>query len=108
MGRPSMKWFVDDCTALSFEDETFDLAIDKCTMESFGYANDSVTLATAYIKEMFRVLRRDGTFVHISHGRPETNMQLLQNHGKHGINLAVSHIPLDDGVTFVYVCRRSH
>ena len=62
-----MKWEVEDATKMSFEDNKFDIVIDKGTYDALACADDK-TMSANLIKEMIRVLKPNGFCYEISSG----------------------------------------
>lgn len=52
---------------MSFEDESFDLVIDKGTYDALACSDDK-TMSELLMKEMYRVVKTDGWIVEISSG----------------------------------------
>jgi ubiquinone/menaquinone biosynthesis C-methylase UbiE len=69
--RSHMKWETMDCRDLKYNDEFFDMVLDKSTIDallcgSFAYLNVAIML-----KECQRVLKTGGYYVAISYGVPQ-------------------------------------
>lgn len=70
-----MEWLVMDATQLTFEDESFDVVIDKATSDVFMAVKKS-EMSTAreqalkLFREAWRVLRPNGLFIIITRFRP--------------------------------------
>ena len=60
--KADIKFLQADCTSLPFDDNSFDL----CTI-SFGLRN--IENQDAAIKEIYRVLKKDGIFMHLDFGK---------------------------------------
>lgn len=74
---PEMLWVEMDAAELKFDDETFDLIIDKGTTDSI-YCTDTSSITIAkYYKEVLRVLKTGGIFLLVTHGN-ETRLNNLQ------------------------------
>jgi len=78
VGRPKMTWSVMDATSTSFEDETFDVVIDKSVLDTFTCMLNSTRVVRKYLREVVRVLKPWGRFVCISFGEPPIRMPLLE------------------------------
>ncbi|CAK8994685.1 unnamed protein product [Durusdinium trenchii] len=63
---PGMSWQVMDATAMSFQDGTFNLAVDKGTLDAM-MTSGSDEIAGAMVSEIWRVLQPDGLLILISH-----------------------------------------
>ena len=71
--RPLMEWKVMDVTDMSeFESNSFDLAIDKSTIDALLCGDDSFLKVAEMLKETQRVLKVGGTYFAISYGKPES------------------------------------
>ncbi|KAF8449172.1 S-adenosyl-L-methionine-dependent methyltransferase [Boletus edulis BED1] len=83
--RPDMEWHEMDVRSLSFEDASFDVAIDKGTMDAMMTSSTSVwdppediiKDCTAEVSEVLRVLRPSGTFLYITFGQPHFRERFL-------------------------------
>ena len=65
--RPQMKWDVMDvCDMSQFEDETFDIVIDKSTIDSILCTRQGNLNVAIMLKECQRVLKTGGSYVAIS------------------------------------------
>lgn len=69
--RVGMQWLEMDAMDMSFEDETFDIVIDKSTLDAILCGNDSFLNAAKMIMEVQRVLKTGGLYVVISYGSPQ-------------------------------------
>ena len=73
--RPHMQWIVMDITDMKpFEKDSFDLVIDKSTMDALCCADDSLLKIALMLKETIRVLRTNGHYFCISYGKPESRV----------------------------------
>ncbi|EAU90311.1 hypothetical protein CC1G_08993 [Coprinopsis cinerea okayama7 len=83
--RPKMEWHEMDVRDLKFEDGSFDVAIDKGTMDSMMTAKGDVwdppqkviDDCTKEAKEALRVLRKGGTFIYLTFGQPHFRQRYL-------------------------------
>ena len=79
--RPGMGWEVDDCLQMKYEDEQFDVVIDKSTVILLGTLDAilcgkrSFLNAAIMMKEVQRVLKVGGTYIAISYGSPDSRFQ---------------------------------
>lgn len=64
--RHSMTWTVMNCTELSFDDETFDVAFDKSTMDCIFCCDNSNHQISEMMMESWRVLKPGGVFISLS------------------------------------------
>ena len=69
--RPEMSFIVMDITDMSlFESNSFDLVVDKSTLDAIVTGADAPFKVAAILKESQRVLKVDGIFFSISFGAP--------------------------------------
>lgn len=66
-----------DCTDMSFEASTFDIVIDKSTLDSILCAGE--IQAKKYIDETFRVLREGGKLLILSYASPNQRLKYLRD-----------------------------
>ncbi|TKA79859.1 hypothetical protein B0A49_01567 [Cryomyces minteri] len=82
--HPEMKWVVMDVRKLAFEDGSYDVAIDKATLDAMLYGSlwdppDEVKAnIKAYVDEIARVLRPGGKWLYITWRQPHFIKPLLQ------------------------------
>ena len=69
--RPNMKWDVMDCRDLKYNDESFDLIIDKSTIDALLCGDKAYLNVAIMMNECQRVLKTGGYYVAISYGVPE-------------------------------------
>ena len=68
-----MVFQVGDVTKMpEFEDSSFDLAIDKSTIDALLCGENSFIMVARMLKETQRVLKTDGVYFAISYGKPES------------------------------------
>ena len=71
--RPKMNWVLMDITDMEeFETDSFDLAIDKSTMDALLCGDDSYLNVALMLRETCRVLKPGGHCFSISYGKPES------------------------------------
>lgn len=71
--RPEMEWIVMDITDMSaFESNSFDIAIDKSTIDALLCGDDSFLMVAKMLRETQRVLKTDANYFAISYGKPES------------------------------------
>ncbi|VDK42297.1 unnamed protein product [Anisakis simplex] len=82
----SMKWICDDIRTLSkLDDQTFDIVIEKATIEAltadeksaWSYSNDALRDIDAVYNSVFRTLVNNGTFFSISFTQPHFRVPLI-------------------------------
>ena len=70
--RPEMTWQVMDITDMSaFATDSFDIAIDKSTIDALLCGDDFLLKVALMLKETQRVLKPGGHYFAISYGKPE-------------------------------------
>jgi len=62
----SMEWLTMDVSELQFEDNSFDLVIDKATGDSIVCMDDGIGMVRRMLSESCRVLKKKGVFVMVS------------------------------------------
>ena len=81
--RPRMKFEVMDCTDLKYQNEQFDLIIDKSTIDALVCGDFALLNVAKMMKECQRTLKTGGAYVAISYGCPENRVfHYLQQHLK--------------------------
>jgi SAM-dependent methyltransferase len=81
-----------DMRELDFPDGIFHSVLDKATLDSVLCAEGSLPLAAKCLSEISRVLESGGVFVSISHGAPNTRMQILDR-PEYGWTVSVHTVP---------------
>jgi hypothetical protein len=85
--RPEMKWHVMDVRKLDFPDQSFDVAIDKGTMDAMMTSSGSVwdppqqviDDCTQEVDEVVRILReKRSLFLYLTFGQPHFRRRYLQ------------------------------
>ena len=69
-----MKWEVMDVTDIKFEDNFFDIAIDKSTIDALLCGDNAFLNVAMMTKEVQRVVKPGGTYLVISYGKPENRV----------------------------------
>ncbi|GAB5033170.1 protein kinase domain protein, partial [Nannochloropsis oceanica] len=77
-GVTSMVWQEMDMCALDFGDASFNVVLDKGTMDSILCGKGSITNVTSMCMEVSRVLKSEGIFIIVSYGIPSNRLQYLQ------------------------------
>ena len=73
--RPQMTWHVLDVTDMSvFKTDTFDIIIDKSTIDSLFCTSDYTLQVALMLKEAQRVMKPGGNYIGISHSKPENRI----------------------------------
>ncbi|KAL5536865.1 hypothetical protein ACEPAF_688 [Sanghuangporus sanghuang] len=89
VSRPTLEWHVMDVRDLQFEDYSFDVAIDKGTMDAMMTSKGDVwdppeeimENCTREVNEVTRILRRGGAFLYITFGQPHFRRRYLTRPG---------------------------
>ena len=104
--RPEMTWAVMDVRSLSLPANTYDIAIDKSTIDALLCGDNAYINVARMTKEVQRVLKVGGVYMVISYGIPETRLDHFQ--WKH-LHWDVSHQVLSevsDNPHYIYLCRK--
>ena len=108
--RPLMGFKVMDCRSLTYPDETFDIVIDKSTIDALLCGSNAFFNVAIMLKECQRVLKTGGYYVAISYGQPNNREFHFQR--KH-LNFSLKTFELKrvakDGsisLHFIYICRK--
>jgi ubiquinone/menaquinone biosynthesis C-methylase UbiE len=79
--RPDMTWQVMDVMDMKFDNDTFDIAIDKSTIDALLCGDNAFLNVAKMTREVQRVLKPGGFYFVISYGRPENRtMHFLRSH----------------------------
>ena len=68
--RPLMKWDVMDVMNMSYQDELFDIIIDKSTFDCLNCGESAQTNLACMLKECQRVLKTGGKYVAFCFNQP--------------------------------------
>ncbi|KAL0241519.1 hypothetical protein GEMRC1_006754 [Eukaryota sp. GEM-RC1] len=71
---PELEWQKMDVRKLDFPSETFDLIVDKGTMDALLCGKDSFENVLCAHKEINRCLKPQGIYVNITYGQPESRL----------------------------------
>ena len=74
-----LRFEVEDVTNLSYSDGTFDVAIDKGTIDTILCNESGFTKCALMLSEATRVLVNDGLYIAISYGDPESRLSHMQS-----------------------------
>ncbi|KIM63345.1 hypothetical protein SCLCIDRAFT_117553 [Scleroderma citrinum Foug A] len=111
--RPEMEWHEMDVRSLTFLDSSFDIAIDKGTMDAMMTSSNDVWNppeqvikdCEAEISEVLRVLRPEGKFIYITFGQPHFRKRFLM--GEHTPNTRLEVKTLGETFHyFMYILRK--
>ncbi|CAG0892207.1 unnamed protein product [Cyprideis torosa] len=64
--RPQMKWYCMDLSNLDLDPQSFDVVVDKGTLDAIFSHEENESQAAAYLHEMHRILRPGGRFLIVS------------------------------------------
>ncbi|KAI6042712.1 S-adenosyl-L-methionine-dependent methyltransferase [Pisolithus marmoratus] len=113
--RPEMQWYEMDVRSLTFPDSSFDIAIDKGTMDAMMTSSSNVwnppeeivNDCIAEVSEVMRVLRTTGSFIYITFGQPHFRKRFLT--GEHVPNTKLEIKTLGEVFHyFMYVLRKEN
>eukprot|EP00359_Climacostomum_virens_P001159 CAMPEP_0204897032 /NCGR_PEP_ID=MMETSP1397-20131031/508_1 /ASSEMBLY_ACC=CAM_ASM_000891 /TAXON_ID=49980 /ORGANISM="Climacostomum Climacostomum virens, Strain Stock W-24" /LENGTH=163 /DNA_ID=CAMNT_0052064731 /DNA_START=1381 /DNA_END=1872 /DNA_ORIENTATION=+ len=101
---------------MTFPDATFDLAIDKATLDTVLCGENCTPNSTKMLREVYRVLKPNGTYICISHADPD---QRLHYFYRTELDWKVEHQTLPkpmvstlaedrntSNLHYVYICRK--
>jgi ubiquinone/menaquinone biosynthesis C-methylase UbiE len=112
-GKPGLIYKEMDVRDMKdFKDETFDLVIDKSTIDALLCGDKSFINVALMTKEISRILKTGGYYLIISYGKPEYRLFHLQR--KHlAFDIKVIEISSknkteksDIGTHFAYICKK--
>ncbi|KAJ2963774.1 hypothetical protein NQZ79_g1198 [Umbelopsis isabellina] len=94
--RPEMKWLEMDIRDLKFDDRTFDVVIDKGTMDAlmcdrgdvWDPSPELINEVKAEVDEVTRVLKIGGKFIYITFGQPHFRKRHLARDCWDGIKIS--------------------
>jgi len=105
--RPLMKWRTMDCRQMDFPSWSFNLVLDKGTMDALLVSDRSTEDVHEALTDIARVLdAKHGVFVLISFEAPGKRLKHLE-HAKFGWNVVVKTVPhrvRED--SYVYICTK--
>lgn len=80
---PRMKFECVDATqSIPYPDASFDLIVNKGTMDSILCSNGAITNTRKMMMECSRVLKPHGSMIVVSHGKPDDRMLYFENDEK--------------------------
>ena len=82
---------VEDIHHMSYPDESFDVVIDKGTLDAIICGDEATCFPDKVLLEVKRVLKKDGVYICITFGMPENRMDYFQ---KSPLKWKITHIPL--------------
>jgi ubiquinone/menaquinone biosynthesis C-methylase UbiE len=111
-----MKYEVMDVRDLKYDNGTFDLAIDKSTIDALLCGEKSFSNTARMLNEVQRVLKQGGVYMIISYGSPENRLFHLEREFL-SFDISVYTIKKEyidtesenmEKTHYVYVCRKRH
>jgi ubiquinone/menaquinone biosynthesis C-methylase UbiE len=98
-----------DCTALQFEDASFDFVIEKATLDTLACGTSSGAAIGQTLSEVARVLKPGGHFVACSLGAPESRAEIVDA-GLPSLrfvkSVAIAHPERSDICHYLYVLKK--
>lgn len=76
--RLEMRYLVMDGQEMIFEDESFDVVLDKCTIDGIMTSEEYLLTAHRVISEVFRVLKTGGLYIVVSYASSSTRRYLFE------------------------------
>ena len=108
--RKGLHFDVMDASDMAYKDESFDLIIDKSTIDALLCGDHCFMLVAKMLKEISRVLKTGGYYIIISYGNPETRMvHLERDHLAFEIQIYTIKRQDDDEqekTHYVYICKK--
>ena len=109
--KKGLHFDVMDVCDMAYKDETFDLIIDKSTIDALLCGDHSFMIVAKMLKEISRVLKTGGIYLIVSYGKPENRMiHLERDHLAFDIQIYTIKRKDDDDDTekihYVYICKK--
>ena len=101
-----------DVREMTFPDETFDLIIDKSTIDALLCGDNAAVDVATMLKEVQRVLKIGGYYMIISYGAPENRVVHLERKFLNfDVNIfTIKKSSMEDGVYdkvhYIYLCKK--
>jgi SAM-dependent methyltransferase len=110
-GESRLQWFEMNCAKLGFPDQSFDLVIDKGTIDAIMCGDDCDELVNDTMSEAFRVLTDGGHFVCITFGSPGERFPAMRAVRRKWrvyppIVMPPTDIIEDDGCDYIYIFEK--
>jgi ubiquinone/menaquinone biosynthesis C-methylase UbiE len=93
--QDKMEWVVKDCTRMDFPDATFDLVVDKGTMDAMLCGANSFHNVYQMNKHVSRVMKKGAHFVVVTYGQPDTRIDHFR---RKRLNWEIEHKTIDKPV----------
>lgn len=77
--EPRLQWFTMNCAQLTFPDESFDLVIDKGTIDAIMCGDNYEEIVNATMGEAFRVLTNGGRLIVVTFGTPAERFPAMRS-----------------------------
>ena len=90
-----MEWLKMDAMKMEFPDSTFDVVIDKGTVDSLLCGNNSFHNVYQMNKNVARVLKRGGRYIVVTYGQPDTR---IDHYRRRRLHFDVEHKTVDKPV----------
>ena len=109
--RKGLHFDVMDVCEMAYKDETFDLIIDKSTIDALLCGDHSFMIVAKMLKEISRVLKTGGYYIIVSYGKPENRMTHLErDHLAFDIQIYTIKRKEDEDesekIHYVYICKK--
>ena len=109
-GAEWIHYDVMDVCEMAYKDETFDLIVDKSTIDALLCGDHSFMIVAKMLKEISRVLKTGGYYLIISYGQPENRMiHLERDHLAFEIQIYTIKRQEEDEqekIHYVYICKK--
>jgi EEF1A lysine methyltransferase 4 len=109
-GYEHMVYEVMDVRKLTYPSESFDMVLDKSTIDSLMCSDTPLTNVAAMVDEAYRVLKPGGVYFVVSYASAATRIEHIT---REHVNWAVERKDIsrfnEDGeilVHFLYICRK--
>ena len=70
---------VVDVHNMPYSDKSFDVVLDKGTLDAIICGDEGVCFPDKVISEIYRVLKENGLYICITYGKPEARMDYFQD-----------------------------
>lgn len=117
--KPTLQWQQMNCCALDFPDETFDVVVDKGTLDSVLCGEGSTANTAKMCSEVSRVLKPNGVFLIVSYGVPDNRLNYLEKEDIYSWHVSTHTVPKPtvsaaavpsaedaSGLHYIYVCTK--
>lgn len=105
-GRPGMLWFHMDARQMSLASQSFDLVIDKSTLDAFMCSGEREADIRMYLREVSRVLRPGGTYLCITYGDPLSRLPAVFQPHLQNWSLKITELPPRSNGSSCHYCYR--